>query len=91
MQSTIVVIASSEDMRGRALGVISLAIGAGPVGALMIGALAETTSPPLAIAIFAVPGTANSGRGRCAHAGDPRSDRPAGRTTRSPKRRVQRE
>ena len=56
MQSTIVVIASSEDMRGRALGVISLAIGAGPVGALMIGALAETTSPPLAIAIFAVLG-----------------------------------
>ena len=53
MQSTIVVIASSEDMRGRALGVISLAIGAGPVGALMIGALAETTSPPMAIAIFA--------------------------------------
>ena len=56
MQSTIVVIASSEEMRGRALGVISLAIGAGPVGALLIGAVAETTSPPLAIAIFATLG-----------------------------------
>ena len=53
MQSTIVVIAASEDMRGRALGVISLAIGAGPIGALLIGALAQTTSPPLAIAVFA--------------------------------------
>lgn len=56
MQSTIVVIASSEEMRGRALGVISLAIGAGPVGALLIGAVAETTSPPIAIAIFATLG-----------------------------------
>ncbi len=56
MQSTIVVIAASEEMRGRALGVISLAIGAGPVGALLIGALAETTSPPLAIAVFAALG-----------------------------------
>ena len=53
MQSTIVVIAASEDMRGRALGVISLAIGAGPIGALLIGALAQTTSPPMAIAVFA--------------------------------------
>ena len=53
MQSTIVVIASKEEMRGRALGVISLAIGAGPIGALMIGALAETTSPATAITIFA--------------------------------------
>ncbi len=56
MQSTIVVISASEEMRGRALGVISLAIGAGPVGALLIGALAETTSPPMAIAVFAVLG-----------------------------------
>ena len=56
MQSTIVVIAAREDMRGRALGVISLAIGAGPVGALLIGALAQVTSPPLAIAVFAALG-----------------------------------
>ena len=53
MQSTIVVIASSEEMRGRALGVISLAIGAGPIGALIIGAVAELTSPATAIMIFA--------------------------------------
>ncbi len=53
MQSTIVVIAASEDMRGRALGVISLAIGAGPLGALMIGGLAEISSPSTAILVFA--------------------------------------
>ncbi len=53
MQATIVVISASEEMRGRALGVISLAIGAGPVGALMIGALAEQTSPATAIMVFA--------------------------------------
>ena len=56
MQSTIVVIASSEDMRGRALGIISLAIGAGPIGALIIGAVAENTSPQMAIAILAALG-----------------------------------
>ncbi len=56
MQSTIVVIASSEEMRGRALGVVSLAIGAGPIGALLIGTLAETTSAPMAISVFAALG-----------------------------------
>ena len=56
MQSTIVVIAAREEMRGRALGVISLAIGAGPIGALMIGALAETTTPATAVAVFATIG-----------------------------------
>ena len=56
MQSTIIVISASDDMRGRALGVISLAIGAGPIGALLIGALAETTSPATGIAVFAILG-----------------------------------
>ena len=53
MQSTIVVITASDDMRGRALGVISLAIGAGPIGALLIGLVAEFTSPSSAIMMFA--------------------------------------
>lgn len=56
MQSTIVVIASSEEMRGRALGVISVAIGAGPIGALIIGVVAEATSPATAIMAFAACG-----------------------------------
>ena len=56
MQATIIVISSREEMRGRALGVISLAIGAGPIGALLIGALAEQTSPATAIMVFATLG-----------------------------------
>ena len=43
-------------MRGRALGVISLAIGAGPLGALMIGAIASMHSTPFAIGFDAVLG-----------------------------------
>ena len=53
MQSTIIVISASDHMRGRALGVISLAIGAGPIGALLIGVVAEFTSPSQAIMMFA--------------------------------------
>ena len=56
MQSTIIVISATDDMRGRALGVISLAIGAGPIGALLIGAVAETTSPATGITIFGIVG-----------------------------------
>ena len=61
MQSTIVVMSASDEMRGRALGVISLAIGAGPVGALLIGALAEGTSPAAGIGMFAVVGILSLG------------------------------
>lgn len=56
MQSTLVLILAKDDMRGRALGVISLAIGAGPVGSLLIGAVADNVSPVFAIRIFALTG-----------------------------------
>ncbi len=56
MQSTLVLILAKDEMRGRALGVISLAIGAGPVGSLLIGALAANVSPVFAIRIFALAG-----------------------------------
>jgi MFS family permease len=52
MQATIVVLSAKEEMRGRALGVISLAIGAGPIGALIIGAIADVASPETAIMIL---------------------------------------
>ncbi|MDP6454072.1 MAG: MFS transporter [SAR202 cluster bacterium] len=52
MQATIIVLSAKEEMRGRALGVISLAIGAGPIGALIIGAIADITSPATAIMIL---------------------------------------
>ena len=56
MQSTLVLILAKDAMRGRALGVISLAIGAGPVGSLLIGAVADNVSPVFAIRIFALTG-----------------------------------
>ena len=58
MQGTIVVLAASDGMRGRALGVVSLAIGAGPIGALIIGAIAEATSPATAIKLLSGTGVA---------------------------------
>ena len=53
MQATIVMLTAKEDMRGRALGVMTIAIGAGPIGSLMIGAVADVTSVPFAIGLNA--------------------------------------
>lgn len=53
MQSTIVVLVAKDEMRGRALGVISLGIGAGPLGTLMVGAVADRFSPGFAIGVDA--------------------------------------
>jgi MFS family permease len=61
MQSTIVMLVAREEMRGRALGVITLAIGAGPLGSLMVGALASATSPTLAITMIASAGLVTVG------------------------------
>ena len=56
MQATIILLVARDDMRGRGLGIITLAIGAGPIGALMIGAVADATSAPTAMTINAVLG-----------------------------------
>ena len=56
MQSALILILAKDEMRGRALGVISLAIGAGPVGSLLIGAVADNISPVFAIRVFALMG-----------------------------------
>ena len=53
MQSTTVMLISRSDIRGKALGVVNLAIGTQPFGALMIGTLAEKFSPEFAITIQA--------------------------------------
>lgn len=58
MQSLIVLMAARDDMRGRALGVISLAIGASPLGALLVGAVATARSPSFALALNACVGVA---------------------------------
>ena len=51
MQGIIIILMAREDMRGRALGVMSIAIGAGPAGALLIGGIASATSAPFAIGL----------------------------------------
>ena len=52
--ATIVILVAREDMRGRSLGVMSLAIGASPLGALLVGGLANTLGPTQAITIMGV-------------------------------------
>ena len=54
MQSAIVVVNTEDGFRGKALGVVTLAIGAGPLGALLVGGLASTLGPSVAIRIDAV-------------------------------------
>jgi len=58
MQPTLAMLVSREDMRGKALGVVSLGIGTGPIGALYIGALADAFGPAMAITVNAVTGLA---------------------------------
>jgi len=48
-QAAIVLRNSSDRMRGRAMGILTLAIGVGPFGTLEIGALAQAIGTPLAI------------------------------------------
>jgi MFS family permease len=56
MQSTIILLSTSPEMRGRALGVMGLCIGATPLGLLELGALAEVLGARTAIAVNAVAG-----------------------------------
>ena len=56
MQPTIVMLVARKEMRGRALGVISLAIGSLPLGTLMTGAVANGTSPSFAVGLNAAIG-----------------------------------
>ena len=56
MQATIILLVARDDMRGRGLGVITLAIGAGPIGGLMLGITADAIGAPRAMTINAVLG-----------------------------------
>ena len=53
MQSSIVLLAASDEMRSQTMGVIVLAIGSDPVGKLQTGALAEALGAPAAVGIQA--------------------------------------
>ncbi len=51
MQSSIVLMAAPDEMRGRAMGAIVLAIGVGPLGKLQSGALVEWLGAPMGIGL----------------------------------------
>lgn len=51
MQPTLVLLSVSEEMRGRAMGIVNMAIGALPLGMLAVGGLAEWLGPGTAVAI----------------------------------------
>ena len=56
MQSTIVLLVSKPELRGRALGVVTIAIGAGPIGSLIIGAVSEWIGSTNALMINSILG-----------------------------------
>jgi MFS family permease len=56
MQSTIVLLVSKAELRGRVLGVVTIAIGAGPIGSLIIGAISEWIGASYALMINSVIG-----------------------------------
>ena len=59
MQAAIVVLVAGKDYMGKALGVVSLAIGAGPFGAAIIGISATFFKPSMALIINSVIGLAS--------------------------------
>ena len=56
MQATIILLMARDDMRGRCLGILTLSIGAGPIGGLMLGWTADAIGAPMAMTINAVLG-----------------------------------
>ena len=49
MQGVLTMVASEPEMRGRAMGVLGMAIGTLPFGMVFLGLLAQVTSPPVAV------------------------------------------
>ena len=56
MQATLVMLLARKEMRGKALGTVGLAIGAGPLGALFIGGVASAIDPASAVRLDAALG-----------------------------------
>ncbi len=53
MQSSIILLTASDEMRGQTMGVLVLAIGSDPVGKLITGGMAENFGAPLAVGVQA--------------------------------------
>ena len=58
MQSIIIITSTPPEVRGRVLGVLAVAIGTGPIGALQVGLLAVWLGAPAAVMITAAAGIA---------------------------------
>jgi MFS family permease len=56
MQTTIVFLAAPAPVRSRVMGLLTVAIGAGPIGMLYVGVLADLLGAPAAVALLAVQG-----------------------------------
>ena len=56
LQSIIIITSSPPEVRGRVLGVLAVAIGTGPIGALQVGLVADSLGAPLAVTATAVAG-----------------------------------
>lgn len=54
MQSSIILVEASDEMRSRAMGAVVLAIGAGPLGRMQGGAMAVAWGAPLAVGVMAL-------------------------------------
>ena len=55
-QSTLVLTTVGSDMRGRAMGLLSMAIGALPIGTFLLGEIAEIYGAPAAVVVMASTG-----------------------------------
>ena len=56
LQSIIIITSTPPEVRGRVLGVLAVAIGTGPIGALQVGLVADSLGAPIAIMATAVAG-----------------------------------
>jgi MFS family permease len=56
MQSTIFFLVASAAMRSRVMGMVTVSIGAGPIGMVQVGLLADWLGAPAAVALIAVEG-----------------------------------
>src|SRR5437588_9351157 len=61
MQTSLILIEAPPTTRSRVMGIVTMCIGTGPLGVLLIGALSERLGPPAAVLIMAGPGVAGLG------------------------------
>jgi len=58
MQTSLILIEAPPTTRSRVMGIVTMCIGTGPIGVLMIGALSEEIGPPAAVLVMAGIGVA---------------------------------